>query len=54
MTVTLTNAPKNYLASGSGGNVFFGWLFWFTTSTPTSPLTSLPKNSGTLTNLSKH
>jgi hypothetical protein len=38
----------------SGGEVFYGWLFWFTISRYDIPLTNTAKNSGSLTAVPKN
>jgi len=56
---TLTNIAKQ---SGSltaiskpmsGGQVFYGWLFWFTITNYATVLSNVAKNTGTLTNIAK-
>jgi hypothetical protein len=52
---TLTNQSKNRQVSASGGGVFYGWLFWFTTAIPgAGQLTNASKHGGTITNQAKH
>ena len=52
---TLTNQSKNRQISASGGNVFFGWLFMFTTAIPgIGQMTNQSKNRATITNQVKH
>jgi hypothetical protein len=53
---TLTNIAKHRFIAATGGEVFFGWLFWFTRTTlATGPtLANISKHSGTLTNIAKH
>lgn len=52
---TLTNIAKNRYTPGSGGEVFFGFLFLFTqTSMASGPvLTNTAKHTGSLTNVAK-
>lgn len=56
MTASLTNQTKNRYVAGSGGEVFYGWLFWFTrSSASTGPsLSNATKHTGSITNQTKH
>jgi hypothetical protein len=56
---TLTNTAKN---TGSltaiskplaGGQIFYGWMFWFTITSYYTALTNTAKTTGTLTNVAK-
>jgi hypothetical protein len=49
------NAPLTQAEKVSAGEIFFGWMFWFTHPIFNDvTLVAVVKHSGALTNVSKH